>query len=121
MQFSSQFLQYFRHPKQVGAFNTPFFAQVGHEENGDVLQLYLQVEKNIIINACFKAKGSPVLMASAEYLCQFILQKTLEEIKNIEKDAIMQALGLNSLHMSALVLVLTALQEACHGKNTTLV
>ncbi|KTD16453.1 iron-sulfur cluster assembly scaffold protein [Legionella jordanis] len=62
-------------PKHVGVLDLskPLSAhsRTGENGRGDVLDLYLLCDsRGVVLKACFKAYGSPYLVAAAELICQ---------------------------------------------------
>lgn len=69
---------------------------VGTAENsacGDVLHLYLRIEQERIKRATFKTFGCAAAIAAGSMLTQMIEGATLEEIQQLRKEDVVQALG----------------------------
>lgn len=60
-----------------------------------IIDLYLQcTEQTFIKKACFKAKGPPFLIASMEYWCRLVENKTLGELNEIKYQSLVKELDL---------------------------
>mgnify|MGYP001335758821 CR=1 FL=1 len=69
---------------------------VGTAENsacGDVLHLYLRIEQERIERATFKTFGCAAAIAAGSMLTQMIEGATLEEIQQLRKEDVVEALG----------------------------
>ena len=87
-------LDHYQNPRNVGAL--PAANAVGTAENsacGDVLQLYWIVEDNRIVRASFKTFGCAAAIAAGSMLTVMIEGKELEEVIQIKKEDVVEALG----------------------------
>ncbi len=78
MNYNQQVEEYFFSPHHVGVLNVnePFIIhqRVGEMAREAVLDLYVRYNSNKAIeSACFKAYGSPYLIAGGEWLCRYML------------------------------------------------
>jgi nitrogen fixation NifU-like protein len=82
-----------------------YCAEVGSEKQNNLLRLYVRCENQQIVDAKFQAFGTPAVMASCEYVCRWLMGKTLVEAKQLTAEQIMQALEISSLQIHVAVLV----------------
>lgn len=82
-----------------------FCAEVGSEKQNNLLRLYVRCENQQIVDAKFQALGTPAVMASCEYVCRWLVDKTLTEAKQLTVLQIMQSLEMSSLQNHVAVLV----------------
>lgn len=105
----SKFSNYFFDMQHAGELNqndkTVFWSEVGSEKQNNLLRLFLQYEDERIIQAKFQAFASPAMMASGEYVCCWLLGKTLHEAQELTATQIMTALEMTSLQNHIAVLV----------------
>jgi nitrogen fixation NifU-like protein len=92
--YNDTVLDHYQNPRNVGAMED---AQVvGTAENsacGDVLHLYLRIEQERIERATFKTFGCAAAIAAGSMLTQMIEGATLEEIQQLRKEDVVEALG----------------------------
>lgn len=85
---------------------------------GDHIQIDLRVDKNeIITEAKFDGHGCAISQASADLLMEFILGKALEEVKTLNKDTILELLGINlgPVRLKCALLSLKVLKAGVYG------
>lgn len=107
--YSNKLLHYFFQTHQAGELdiNDPNVktVSVGRAENGDVLILYIMLNDDVVVDARFKAYGSPPLIAGAEFICERVIGKKINELQNINCERILNSLDLNNsdTHIAALL------------------
>lgn len=98
LQYSKEVMKHFLHPKNVGEIkNADGIGKVGNPVCGDVLWLYIKVEKNkkgqeIIKSIKFKTLGCTAAIAVSDMLADMAKGKTIEEAKKITNKRIADAL-----------------------------
>jgi nitrogen fixation NifU-like protein len=117
--YRENILDHYRHPRNAGTLED---ATHSHEEDnplcGDVIRIDLHVnEDNVIDEVAFKGKGCAISQASASMLTEMIQGKTLEEAKQIGKDDILEALGIEigPVRMKCALLSLKVLKAGAYG------
>ncbi|RMD58743.1 iron-sulfur cluster assembly scaffold protein [Candidatus Parcubacteria bacterium] len=94
MLYSPKVIQHFKNPHNQG--NIPNADAVGQEGNpacGDVMKIYLKVEKEKIKDIKFETFGCAAAIAVTSVLTDLAKGKTLKEAKKISKDDIVKELG----------------------------
>jgi nitrogen fixation NifU-like protein len=115
--YSSLVLDHFRNPRNSGELtgaNT--VARVENPVCGDMLELSLRVENQIILEARFRAKGCVPTIACASRLTEMIMGSTLTDALAISCESVTESLGgipEGSLH--AAQLSLDALRSSLRG------
>ena len=92
--YSETVLDHYQNPRNVGEIEEA--DAVGAAENtacGDVLHLYLQIEAGKIVRATFKTFGCTAAIAAGSKLTEMVVGATLNEIQQIRKEDVVQALG----------------------------
>lgn len=95
-------LEHFHHLDHAGSL--PFepdlrTAEVGHEQQGDLIVLQISVKDDIIQHAHFQCYGGVVTLASCEFLCRWLEGKTTETARGFNTDFLLTSLELSSLHV----------------------
>jgi nitrogen fixation protein NifU and related proteins len=92
--YSTRLLNHFQNPRNAGEFPDPdVTAEVENPACGDVLRLTLKLNSGRVMEARFKAKGCVPAMACGSAITELIGGKTLEEIRNIDREDVIAAVG----------------------------
>jgi nitrogen fixation NifU-like protein len=87
--------------------------RVGNPVCGDIMELYIKVHNNIIIDAKFKTFGCGAAIATSSMVTELIKSKSIDEAENISNKAVAEALGgLPPIKMHCSVLAEEALKKA---------
>jgi nitrogen fixation NifU-like protein len=88
-------LDHYQHPHNHGTLDNP---DITYEDSnplcGDKIRVDLEVKDNVVTNVRFSGKGCAISQASASMLTDELIGKTLDEVKNIDKDFIFEMLGI---------------------------
>lgn len=94
--YREQILDHYKNPRQKGKIEPSDYTF--EDENplcGDFLHIDLEVdEKGIVTDARFDGQGCAISMASADLLMEAIIGKTIEAIKQLSKQDILDMLGI---------------------------
>ena len=117
--YKENILDHYRDPRNAGTLEN---ATHTHEEHnplcGDVIRIDLHVGENEIIDEIrFNGKGCAISQASASMLTEMIEGKTLAEAKQIGKEEILDALGIEigPARMKCALLSLKVLKAGAYG------
>jgi nitrogen fixation NifU-like protein len=112
--YSDKVMDHFRNPRNVGDIENPDgIGRVGNPVCGDIMELYLRVEKDVITDARFKTFGCGAAIATSSMVTELIKNKTIEEAAKISNRAVAEALGgLPPIKMHCSVLAEEALTKA---------
>jgi nitrogen fixation NifU-like protein len=113
-QYSEKVMDHFANPRNVGEIeNADGIGKVGNTVCGDIMNLYLRVEDNIITDAKFKTFGCGAAIATSSMVTELVKGKTIDEALAITNRAVAEALGgLPPIKMHCSVLAEEALQSA---------
>jgi len=94
MSYSQKVIDYFTHPRNVGKMDNPDgVGKVGNPVCGDVMELYIKVEDNEIVDAKFQTFGCAAAIATSSMVTELVKGKTLEEALKISNETVTEALG----------------------------
>jgi len=112
--YSEKVMDHFNNPRNMGEIENPDgVGKVGNPVCGDVLNLYIRIENDRIIDARFKTFGCGAAIATSSMVTQMIMGKTLNEALEISNRAVAEALdGLPPIKMHCSVLAEAALKSA---------
>ena len=112
--YSDKVMDHFKNPRNVGDIENP--DGVGHVGNpvcGDIMELYIRVNDNIITDARFKTFGCGAAIATSSMVTELVIGKSIEEALEISNKAVVEALdGLPAIKMHCSVLAEEALKSA---------
>ena len=104
--YSSKLMEYFLNPRNVGEIENPSGrGRVGNIVCGDIMELYIKVENNIITDAKFKTLGCGAAIATSSMVTEMVKGKTVDEALKVSNKAVVEALGglpKHKLHCSVL-------------------
>jgi len=112
--YSKKVMEHFQNPRNVGEMENPDgVGRVGNPVCGDVMELYIKVEDNKIIDVKFKTFGCGAAIATSSMITEMVKGKTIEEALRISNRAVAEALdGLPPVKMHCSVLAEDALKAA---------
>lgn len=112
--YSKKVLQNFYKPKNFGEIKNPdAVGKVGNTVCGDVIWIYLKLDKDIIKDIKFKTFGCVAAIATSSMLTQLAKGKTIAEAQQITDEDIVNSLeGLPSIKRHCSLIANKALQDA---------
>jgi nitrogen fixation NifU-like protein len=116
MAYSGQVLDHYENPRNVGKLDktdpSVGTGLVGAPACGDVLQLQIRVEDNVITDAKFKTYGCGSAIASSSLVTTWLQGKTLEEASEIKNTQIAEELALPPVKIHCSILAEDAIKAA---------
>jgi nitrogen fixation NifU-like protein len=112
--YSDKVMEHFKNPRNVGEIeDASGVCDVGNPVCGDIMNIYLKVENNIITDAKFKTFGCGAAIASSSMATELVKGKTLEEAWEVSNKAVAEALeGLPPIKMHCSVLAEEGIHKA---------
>jgi nitrogen fixation protein NifU and related proteins len=88
---------------------------------GDEITLFLKVQNHIITDVGFEGTGCAISQASVSMLTEYIKGKSVEEIKKIKEEKILELLGISigPSRLKCALLSLKTLQNSLEEGNET--
>ena len=112
-------LDHYKHPRHHGVLEP---ADISYEDDnplcGDVIRVDLRVdENNCVVESGFSGQGCAISQASASILMEEIQGKTLDQIKKLSRDDILDMLGieLGPVRLKCAMLALKVLKVGAYG------
>lgn len=117
MAYSSQVIDHYENPRNVGSFDksdkSVGTGMVGAPACGDVMKLQIKVNENgIIEDARFKTYGCGSAIASSSLVTEWVKGKTLDEAAGIKNTAIAEELALPPVKIHCSILAEDAIKAA---------
>ena len=116
--YSKKVIEHFRNPKNMGEIKNPDgMATVGNPRCGDIMRLFIKVDKKngkeYIKDIKFQTLGCAAAIASSSMLTTMVKGKMLKRIEKINREAVARALGgLSAVKIHCSVLSVDALKKA---------
>ena len=112
--YSAKVMDHFQNPRNVGGMENPDgIGHVGNAVCGDIMELYIKVDDNIITDAKFKTFGCGAAIATSSMVTELVKGKTIDEALEISNKAVVEALdGLPPIKIHCSVLAEEALKAA---------
>lgn len=118
-QYNKKVMQHFMHPKNMGEIKNPDgVGEVGNAKCGDVMKIYIKVDKNKIKDIKFKTFGCAAAIASTSMMTELVKGKTIEQALKVKMKDVAEALGgLPCIKMHCSALATEALKKAVDNYN----
>lgn len=112
--YSKKVMEHFQNPRNVGEIKNPDgIGHIGNPICGDIMELYIKVRNDKIIDAKFKTFGCGAAIATSSMITEMVKGKTVKEALKISNRAVAEALdGLPPVKMHCSVLAENALRAA---------
>lgn len=107
-------MEAFKNPKNVGEIeNASGVGTVGNASCGDIMQISLKIENDIIVDAKFKTFGCAAAIATSSTATDMIIGMTVEEALKVTNKKVVECLaGLPSQKIHCSVLAEEAIKKA---------
>ncbi len=104
--YNEKVMETFKNPKNVGEIENPDgIGTVGNEVCGDIMQITLRIENDVITDAKFKTFGCAAAIATSSTATEMVKGMTVEEALKLTNKRVIDALGglpAQKLHCSVL-------------------
>jgi nitrogen fixation NifU-like protein len=117
--YSKKIINRFKNPKFARKMVNPSsIGEVGNVRCGDIMKVFIKVEKNkegkeIIKDVSFLTYGCVAAIASTDYLCELVKGMTLEQaLKVTSKDVVKKMGNVPAIKLHCSVLAQNALKKA---------
>jgi nitrogen fixation NifU-like protein len=112
--YNEKVMEAFRNPKNVGEIeNASGVGTVGNASCGDIMQISLKIENDIIVDAKFKTFGCAAAIATSSTATDMIIGMTVEQALKVTNKKVVECLGgLPSQKIHCSVLAEEAIKKA---------
>lgn len=112
--YNEKVMEAFRNPKNVGEVENPSgVGRVGNASCGDIMEVSLKIENDVITDAKFKTFGCAAAIASSSVATTMIIGKTVEDaLKVTNADVVEELEGLPPQKIHCSVLAAEAIEKA---------
>lgn len=114
MLYSDKVLDHFENPRNVGEIpDANGVGLVGNAKCGDIMQMFLKIENDIIVDVKFKTFGCGAAVATSSMATELVKGKSIKEALQLTNKAVMEALdGLPPVKVHCSVLAEQAIRAA---------
>jgi len=92
--YSEKVMDAFQNPKNVGEIENPDgIGTVGNASCGDIMQISLRIENDVIVDAKFKTFGCAAAIATSSTATEMIKGMTVEEALKVTNKKVIECLG----------------------------
>lgn len=112
--YSEKVMDHFNNPRNVGEIaDASGVGTVGNAKCGDIMRIYLDIDKNGIIKDCkFKTFGCGAAVATSSMATELVMGKSVQQALEVTNKAVMEALdGLPPVKVHCSLLA----EEAIHA------
>lgn len=112
--YNEKVMDVFKNPKNVGEIeNADGVGTVGNASCGDIMQISLKIENDVIVDAKFKTFGCAAAIATSSTATEMIKGMTVEEALKVTNKKVIECLGgLPSQKIHCSVLAEEAIKKA---------
>jgi len=112
--YSEKVMEHFKHPRHFGEIKDAEGVGVaGNIQCGDVMQVFIKVKNNKVVDAKFKTYGCAAAISASDALCELVKGKTIQAASKITREDIVKFLeGLPLIKIHCSVLGIETLHEA---------
>lgn len=116
--YGQEILDHYKHPRHKGHLNAPDIHY--HDHNpfcGDEITIELKVEAGKVVDAAFDGRGCAISQASASMLLDEVVGMSLEEVRALDKEYILELLGIEigPVRLKCALLALKVLKAGAWG------
>ena len=92
--YNEKVMEAFKNPKNVGEIENPDgIGTVGNASCGDIMQISLRIENDVIVDAKFKTFGCAAAIATSSTATDMIIGMTIEEALKVTNKKVVECLG----------------------------
>ena len=112
--YNEKVMEAFKNPKNVGEIENPSgIGTVGNASCGDIMQISLKIENDIIVDAKFKTFGCAAAIATSSTATDMIIGMTVDQALQVTNRKVVECLGgLPSQKIHCSVLAEEAIKKA---------
>ena len=112
--YSEKVMDHFSQPRNVGTIENPDgYGKVGNASCGDVMEIFLKIEDDIVTDVKFRTFGCAAAIATSTMATEMVIGKSVKEALEVTNKAVAQALdGLPAKKMHCSVLAEEGIRAA---------
>ncbi|MDR1835086.1 MAG: Fe-S cluster assembly scaffold protein NifU [Fusobacteriaceae bacterium] len=114
MQYTEKVMEHFMNPKNVGIIENPDgYGKVGNPSCGDIMEIFMKVDDDVITDVKFRTFGCASAIASSSISTELVKGKSIKEALQLTNKKVVEELGgLPAVKMHCSVLAEEAIKLA---------
>lgn len=114
MEYSKKVMDHFMNPRNAGTIENPDgYGKIGNMSCGDMMEIFLKIENDIIVDVKFRTFGCASAIASSSVSTEMILNQHIDDAWNVTNKVVIEALdGLPAAKIHCSVLAEEAIRAA---------
>ena len=114
MVYTEKVMDHFKNPRNIGEIeNADGVGTVGNAKCGDIMQMFIKVENDIIVDVKFKTFGCGAAIATSSMATELVKGKSVDDALKLTNAAVVEALeGLPPVKVHCSVLAEEAIKAA---------
>lgn len=116
--YRENILDHYQHPRHRGTLDRPDVTyEDGNPLCGDRLRMDFKIEDGKIADVAFSGHGCSISQASASMLCERVAGQSLDEVKKLSREDVLEMLGieLGPVRLKCALLALKTLKAGIYG------
>ena len=116
--YRQNILEHYQNPRNFGTLDSPdISAEDSNPLCGDIIRIDLSVTDGVIAAVRFTGKGCAISRAAASMLTEEIVGKSLDDVKGIGREEVLEMLGieLGPVRLKCALLALKTLKVGVYG------
>lgn len=94
MQYTEKVMDHFMNPRNCGVIENPEgYGKIGSPSCGDMMEIFLRIEEDIIKDVKFRTFGCASAIASSSVTTEMIVGKSVTEALKVTNKAVVDELG----------------------------
>ncbi len=112
--YSEKVMDHFSQPRNVGTIENPDgYGKVGNASCGDVMEIFLKIDNDIVTDVKFRTFGCAAAIATSSMATEMVVGKSVKEALEVTNKAVAKALdGLPAKKMHCSVLAEEGIRAA---------
>lgn len=90
---NEELIELYNNPKNKGIIEDGINGDYNNESCGDYVNISIKIKNNVVKDAKFNGEGCSISMVMADLLCDYIKNKSIEEVKKINYEKLIELLG----------------------------
>ena len=91
--YSEKVMDHFQNPRNVGTIeNADGYGKVGNAACGDIMEIFLKIENDIVKDVKFRTFGCAAAIATSSMATEMVLNKSVDEALSVTNAAVAKAL-----------------------------
>jgi len=91
--YSEKAIDYFTNPRNLGRKNAPDGSAMVKGICGDTMEIYLEIQDNIVISCTFYTDGCGNTLACGSSVTEIVKGKSIEEVLKVSPHSVIEDLG----------------------------